>query len=194
LDAISGTSNATWRTMLLALSFMHTVVQEPRKFGALGFNIPYEFSQADLSASIQFIQNHITVVDSKKRPVDWPTVNYMVCAEQYGGKITDGFDQHLFNTYGQAWLASRVMENCFEFFKVPSGQDIEVYHQYIYGLPLVENPEISGLHTNADLVYCTQLTSNVLTPNRLQPPFSQPLTLSSLSCARRRLRSISVRG
>jgi hypothetical protein len=43
---------------------------------------------------------------------------------------------------------------------VPSGQDIEVYHQYIYGLPLVENPEISGLHTNADLVYCTQLTSN----------------------------------
>ena len=53
---------------------------------------------------------------------------------------------------------------------MPSGQDIEVYHQYIYGLPLVENPEISGLHTNADLVYCTQLTSNVLTPNRLQPP------------------------
>ena len=194
LDAISGTSNATWRTMLFALSFMHTVVQERRKFGALGFNIPYEFSQADLSASIQFIQNHITVVDSKKRPVDWPTVNYMVCAEQYGGKITDGFDQHLFNTYGQAWLASRVMENGFEFFKVPSGQDIEVYHQYIYGLPLVENPEISGLHTNADLVYCTQLTSNVLTPNRLQPPFSEPLTLYSLSCARRRLRSISVRG
>ncbi|KOO53014.1 flagellar outer dynein arm heavy chain gamma [Chrysochromulina tobinii] len=93
LDAISGTSNATWRTMLFALSFMHTVVQERRKFGALGFNIPYEFSQADLSASIQFIQNHITVVDSKKRPVDWSTVNYMGCAEQYGGKITDGFDE-----------------------------------------------------------------------------------------------------
>jgi len=165
LDAISGTSNATWRTMLFALSFMHTVVQERRKFGALGFNIPYEFSQADLSACIQFIQNHITDVDSKKRPVDWPTVNYMVCAVQYGGKITDGFDQHLFNTYGQAWLASRVMENGFEFFKgykVPSGQDIEVYRKYIYGLPLVDNPEIFGLHTNADLVYRTQLTSNVL--------------------------------
>jgi dynein heavy chain len=148
-----------------ARGFAGCLELDDRKFGALGFNIPYEFSQADLSACIQFIQNHITDVDSKKRPVDWPTVNYMVCAVQYGGKITDGFDQHLFNTYGQAWLASRVMENGFEFFKgykVPSGQDIEVYRKYIYGLPLVDNPEIFGLHTNADLVYRTQLTSNVL--------------------------------
>jgi len=177
LDAISGTSNATWRTMLFALSFMHTVVQERRKFGALGFNIPYEFSQADLSASIQFIQNHITVVDSKKRPVDWPTVNYMGCAEQYGGKITDGFDEvrHDF-TYCSPMTAStstcstptarrgwrRASWRTALIIKLPSGQDIEVYRQYIYGLPLVENPEIIDLHTNADLVYCTQLTSNVL--------------------------------
>jgi len=165
MDAISGTSSPTWRTMLYALCFMHTVVQERRKFGALGFNIPYEFSQADLSACVQFIQNHITDVDSKKRPVDWPTVNYMVCAVQYGGKITDGFDQHLFNTYGQAWLAPRVMEGGFEFFKgykVPTGADIDIYRRYIDSLPLVDNPEIFGLHSNADLVYRTAQTTNVL--------------------------------
>ena len=135
------------------------------QFGALGFNIPYEFSQADLSACVQFIQNHITDVDSKKRPVDWPTVNYMVCAVQYGGKITDGFDQHLFNTYGQAWLAPRVMEGGFEFFKgykVPTGADIDIYRRYIDSLPLVDNPEIFGLHSNADLVYRTAQTTNVL--------------------------------
>jgi len=165
MDAITGPSGQTWRTMLYALAFMHTVVQERRKFGALGFCIPYEFNQADLSACTQFIQNHITEVDGKKRPVDWPTVNYMVCEVQYGGKITDAFDLRLFNTYGQAWLALRCMEPGFEFFKgykIPTGTDIEIFRKYIEGLPLVDNPELFGLHSNADLVFRTAQTTDVL--------------------------------
>ena len=165
LDAITGPSGPTWRTMLSALAFMHTVVQERRKFGALGFCILHEFNQADLSACTQFIQNHITEVDGKKRPVDWPTVNYMVCEVQYGGKITDAFDLRLFNTYGQAWLAMRVMEPGFEFFKgykVPTGTDIDIFRKYIESLSLVDNPELFGLHSNADLVFRTAQTTAVL--------------------------------
>ena len=121
---------------------------------------------------MQFIQNHITDVDGKKRPVDWPTVNYMVCEVQYGGKITDDYDRRLFNTYGQAWLALRVMEPGFEFFrvppkgpgyKVPQGTDIDVFRKYIETLPLVDNPELFGLHSNADLVFRTAQTTDVLT-------------------------------
>ena len=116
-DMLDSVSDPKWKTMLFALCFFHTIVQERRKFGPLGFNIPYEFSQADLSACVHFINNHILEVDGKKRPVDWPTVNYMVCEVQYGGKITDDWDRRLFNTYGQAWLAPRTMEAGFEFFK-----------------------------------------------------------------------------
>jgi dynein heavy chain len=49
-----------WKSMVYAVCFMHSIVQERRKFGALGFAVAYEFNFSDLQASLTFCEQHMT--------------------------------------------------------------------------------------------------------------------------------------
>ena len=58
-DTLDYSNHPTWPNLLYGVAFLHNSVQERKKFGAIGWNVAYEFNRADFTASCQFIMNHL---------------------------------------------------------------------------------------------------------------------------------------
>ena len=90
-DFQSDNLKETWRKLLFGLTFFHAVAQERRKYGALGFNIRYEFNDSDLETTIimmdEFMKN---CMDSDELP--WDAMKFMFGHINYGGRVTDDWD------------------------------------------------------------------------------------------------------
>ena len=162
-DRLERIDGALWKRLLFAMCFLHSIVQERRKFGPLGWSIPYEFNTGDITACLTFLEKHLF----SGQGISWTTVQYMVSSIQYGGKITDDLDRRLFDVYASKWICSDIEKDSFMFnpsimigqidnnfvYKVPLQYDHEAYARYCSSFPEVDSPEVSGLHPNADLTF-----------------------------------------
>ena len=168
-----------WRKIMFGLLLFHAVILERRKFGALGWNIGYDFTDGDRDMVIKQTEMLVN---------DYPIIPYRVITEltsevNYGGRVTDKFDRRLIATLILGFANTDVETVGYKFSPAGVYRSIESggegvdgaalkqqYLDYLEALPVNAAPEIFGLHQNADITCAQNETYGMLaTILSLQP-------------------------
>lgn len=130
--------NSNWKNLIFTICYLHSIVVERRKFGSLGWCVPYEYNNSDLEASLFFIEkylNNLAAISPQQnvvQQINTTVLKYMVCQVLYGGRITDDLDRELFATFGEEYIKDGMLNvNEYVFF----GNDSRDRNSFKYKMP-----------------------------------------------------------
>ncbi|TPX59753.1 hypothetical protein SpCBS45565_g07659 [Spizellomyces sp. 'palustris'] len=155
----SCTKTREWKKLLFSISFFHAVVQERRKFGSLGFNIPYEFTDGDMRICIRQLNMFLEEYEE----VPFKVLKYTVGEINYGGRVTDDWDRRLIMNILEDYCNVKVLEDGYRFsssdlyYSIPA-DNYNAYRNYIRGLPIEETTEVFSMHENANITFAQKET------------------------------------
>jgi dynein heavy chain, axonemal len=154
---------SAWKKILFGLCFFNALIIERRKYGPLGWNIPYEFSQSDLKISI----DQLNMFLNEYEEIPWEALNYMVAEANYGGRVTDPQDRRAILIILSEFYTPKILTDSYRFsileeYYAPPESPLSSYIEYIKALPINDSTEIFGLHDNANITSAINDTAQLL--------------------------------
>eukprot|EP01039_Chlorochromonas_danica_P005727 gene5727-6311_t len=145
-----------WKKLLTGLLFFHANIQERRKFGPLGWNIRYAFDESDLETSIAVLRRFL----EQQEILPWDALNYVTGQINYGGRVTDDWDRRCLMSILSIYLVPEILQEGYRFSKsgtyyAPPMGSMKQMTSYFEGLPLSDDPEVFGMHENANVTFNT---------------------------------------
>lgn len=153
-----------FKCLLFGLSFFHAIVQDRRKYGPIGWNVKYDFTQEDWTVS----KKQLKIFLEQYSEIPFKVLDYLIGDINYGGRVTDDKDQRLIKNILSCYITDKIFEtSSYKFsnsgiYFCPDVGDHEAYTTYIEGLPNDTMPEVFGLHDNADITTAQNEASSLL--------------------------------
>jgi len=170
-----------WRKMVFGICFFHAIIQERKKFGPLGWNISYPFTDSDRECAhlnLQlFCKQHTD--DDDIEVIPWDALVYITGEITYGGRVTDAIDQRCLQTVLARFFSKITIDDSdYKYsqsgvYFAPDFNTLDQYLEYVGHLPIEDSPEIFGMHNNANLAFQKQETGELIsTILEVQPRMS----------------------
>jgi len=98
--------------------------------------------------------------------IPWDALLFVTGHINYGGRVTDDQDRRCLLTVLEKFCSAPCLSDTYKYtpsgiYYAPPDGKIEAYREYIDQLPMVDSPEIFGLHENANINY------NIIESNRV---------------------------
>lgn len=127
-------------------------MQERKKFGPIGWNIPYEFTNEDLLVC----KKQLNLFLEEYQEIPYKVLNFICASINYGGRVTDDKDELLIKTILKNYLNPSVLNDQYNFspgniYYSINASNQKGYLNYIDQLPLNTSPKVFGLHENAEI-------------------------------------------
>jgi dynein heavy chain len=151
-DYESCSKSRIFKKLAFATAFFNALILERRKFGAVGWNIPYEWMQSDLKAAMMQVRMYV----EEQATIPWETLKVSVSEITYGGRTTDGWDKRTIGSILRRYFDPQLMEDSYAF------TDDGVYFA----------PPESDIHVRLFFLLLLSLPSLSLTPLRPTPSMS----------------------
>lgn len=160
--------------LTMGLCFFHAIIQERRKFGPLGWNKIYEFNDSDLDTSKKNLFNFLYPLNEDQlEDIPWESLVYITGVINYGGRVTDNLDKRLLMSIMEQFYTVKILDkklNSFDgycwtdntLYHIPAVQTLDHYKEYINNLGDSDDPDVFGLHENANIAYQSQETDKIL--------------------------------
>eukprot|EP00931_Biecheleriopsis_adriatica_P003888 TRINITY_DN10563_c0_g2_i1.p1 TRINITY_DN10563_c0_g2~~TRINITY_DN10563_c0_g2_i1.p1 ORF type:complete len:2985 (-),score=661.93 TRINITY_DN10563_c0_g2_i1:306-8801(-) len=154
------------KSILFVLCHFHSLMLERKKFGPLGYNMSYPFSNGDLRDSASVLYNYLEGYTAVKIP--WEDLKYIFGEIMYGGHIVDDWDRRMCEKYLSYFMQDEILDEMELVpyadgqlsWKSPGPSTYEKYVEHIETIP-AESPLFFGMHPNAELNFRTRMCHKI---------------------------------
>ncbi|XP_071446254.1 dynein axonemal heavy chain 6 [Hetaerina americana] len=151
-----------WKKLVFGICFFHAIVQERKKFGPLAWNIVYEFSDSDRECALNNLKMFCA-----EGTIPWDALEYITGEITYGGRVTDNWDQRCLKTVLKIFFSPETLEKDYKYsssgiYYCPEFETLEEFRLFVEDFPILEEPEIFAMHSNANFIYESKETQSIM--------------------------------